>query len=188
MRLCLCMQASIAKLETSVSYVGDMLELKVYGFNEKLPILLSKVLSVARSFIPTDDRFKVYHMFLLISPKMSILLSFFPSIVLTSDCFICCNGSMLVWTGYKRRHEEGFKEHQHETSKPFIIFETANFVWELLWRWGEVALSEWFVSWWSECIYPWASLWGRHEIFNITILAICSLYCLLIMIASEELT
>ncbi|KAE9594482.1 putative insulysin [Lupinus albus] len=52
-------QASIAKLETSVSYVGDKLELKVYGFNEKLPILLSKVLSVATSFIPTDDRFKV---------------------------------------------------------------------------------------------------------------------------------
>ncbi|KAL1370247.1 hypothetical protein HN51_000534 [Arachis hypogaea] len=52
-------QASIAKLETSVSYVGDKLELKVYGFNEKLPILLSKVLSVARSFIPTGDRFEV---------------------------------------------------------------------------------------------------------------------------------
>ncbi|CAI8597020.1 unnamed protein product [Vicia faba] len=52
-------QASVAKLETSVSYVGDMLELKVYGFNEKLPVLLSKVLSAARSFIPTDDRYKV---------------------------------------------------------------------------------------------------------------------------------
>lgn len=52
-------QASVAKLETSVSYVGDMLELKVYGFNEKLPVLLSKVLSAARSFMPTDDRFKV---------------------------------------------------------------------------------------------------------------------------------
>ncbi|KAJ1422925.1 Peptidase M16, C-terminal [Sesbania bispinosa] len=52
-------QASIAKLETSVSYVGDMLELKVYGFNEKLPVLLSKVLSAARSFMPTDDRYRV---------------------------------------------------------------------------------------------------------------------------------
>ncbi|KAI9118671.1 hypothetical protein K1719_011003 [Acacia pycnantha] len=52
-------QASIAKLETSVSFVGDKLELKVYGFNDKLPVLLSKLLSVARSFIPTDDRFKV---------------------------------------------------------------------------------------------------------------------------------
>ncbi|KAK7301570.1 hypothetical protein RJT34_12437 [Clitoria ternatea] len=52
-------QASVAKLETSVSYVGDMLELKVYGFNEKLPVLLSKFFSVARSFMPTEDRFKV---------------------------------------------------------------------------------------------------------------------------------
>ncbi|XP_054818519.1 nardilysin-like isoform X3 [Prosopis cineraria] len=52
-------QASIAKLETSVSFVGDKLELKVYGFNDKLPVLLSKLLSVARSFVPTDDRFKV---------------------------------------------------------------------------------------------------------------------------------
>ncbi|XP_028768838.1 LOW QUALITY PROTEIN: nardilysin-like [Neltuma alba] len=52
-------QASIAKLETSVSFVGDKLELKVYGFNDKLPVLLSKLLSVARTFIPTEDRFKV---------------------------------------------------------------------------------------------------------------------------------
>ncbi|KEH34462.1 insulin-degrading enzyme [Medicago truncatula] len=52
-------QASIAKLETSVAYVGDMLELKVYGFNEKLSVLLSKVLSTARSFMPTDDRYQV---------------------------------------------------------------------------------------------------------------------------------
>ncbi|KAG4923560.1 hypothetical protein AAZX31_18G052800 [Glycine max] len=52
-------QASIAKLETSVTYVGDMLELKVYGFNEKLPVLLSKFFSVSKSFVPTDDRFKV---------------------------------------------------------------------------------------------------------------------------------
>ncbi|KAB5530220.1 hypothetical protein DKX38_020301 [Salix brachista] len=52
-------QASVAKLETSISLVSDKLELKVYGFNEKLPALLSKVLMVAKSFLPTDDRFKV---------------------------------------------------------------------------------------------------------------------------------
>ncbi|KAL2333066.1 hypothetical protein Fmac_014279 [Flemingia macrophylla] len=52
-------QASVAKLETSINFVGDMLELKVYGFNEKLPVLLSKVFVVAKSFMPTDDRFKV---------------------------------------------------------------------------------------------------------------------------------
>ncbi|KAG5233552.1 nardilysin [Salix suchowensis] len=39
--------------------ISDKLELKVYGFNEKLPALLSKVLMVAKSFLPTDDRFKV---------------------------------------------------------------------------------------------------------------------------------
>ncbi|KAL8129849.1 hypothetical protein V2J09_019004 [Rumex salicifolius] len=52
-------QASIAKLETSVSLVSDKLELKVYGFNDKLPVLLSKILTVAKSFMPTEDRFKV---------------------------------------------------------------------------------------------------------------------------------
>ncbi|CAN8295237.1 unnamed protein product [Cochlearia groenlandica] len=52
-------QASIAKLETSLSMYGDKLELKVYGFNEKIPALLSKILAVARSFMPSLDRFKV---------------------------------------------------------------------------------------------------------------------------------
>ncbi|KAL5538214.1 hypothetical protein UlMin_045406, partial [Ulmus minor] len=46
--------ASVAKLETSVSFYGDKLELKV----DKLPVLLSKLLAVAKSFLPTDDRFK----------------------------------------------------------------------------------------------------------------------------------
>ncbi|CAN1266237.1 At1g06900 [Linum perenne] len=52
-------QASVAKLDTSVSFIGDKLELKVYGFNDKVSVLLSKVLMIAKSFIPTDDRFKV---------------------------------------------------------------------------------------------------------------------------------
>ncbi|GKV20787.1 hypothetical protein SLEP1_g30857 [Rubroshorea leprosula] len=52
-------QASVAKLETSVSIFSDKLELKVYGFNDKLPALLSKVLVIAKSFSPTGDRFKV---------------------------------------------------------------------------------------------------------------------------------
>ncbi|KNA04271.1 hypothetical protein SOVF_201220 [Spinacia oleracea] len=52
-------QASIAKLETSISVFGDKLELKVYGFSEKLSLLLSKILAVAKSFSPKDDRFKV---------------------------------------------------------------------------------------------------------------------------------
>ncbi|KAL3829021.1 hypothetical protein ACJIZ3_017823 [Penstemon smallii] len=52
-------QASVAKLETSVSLYGDKLELKLYGFNEKLSVLLSKVLTIANSFFPKDDRFRV---------------------------------------------------------------------------------------------------------------------------------
>ncbi|XP_047330594.1 nardilysin-like [Impatiens glandulifera] len=52
-------QASVAKLETSVSLFSDKLELKVYGFNDKLSILLSKVLALVRSYLPTNDRFKV---------------------------------------------------------------------------------------------------------------------------------
>lgn len=53
------LQASVAKLETSVSFFSDKLELKIYGFNDKLPVLLSKVLAVAKSFLPTEERFKV---------------------------------------------------------------------------------------------------------------------------------
>lgn len=52
-------QASIAKLETSLSVYGDKLELRICGFSEKLQLLLSKILDVAKSFSPKDDRFKV---------------------------------------------------------------------------------------------------------------------------------
>lgn len=58
------LQASIAKLETSVSVFSDKLELKVYGFNDKLTVLLSKLLATAKSFLPTNDRFEVYSFFL----------------------------------------------------------------------------------------------------------------------------
>ncbi|CAN7134639.1 unnamed protein product [Brassica rapa subsp. narinosa] len=47
------------KLETSLSMYGDKLELKVFGFNEKIPALLSKILAIAKSFMPSLDRFKV---------------------------------------------------------------------------------------------------------------------------------
>ncbi|XP_050368323.1 nardilysin-like [Argentina anserina] len=52
-------QASVAKLETLVSVFSDSLELKVYGFNDKLPALLSKILKTTKSFMPTSDRFVV---------------------------------------------------------------------------------------------------------------------------------
>ncbi|KAK8601376.1 hypothetical protein V6N13_058910 [Hibiscus sabdariffa] len=52
-------QASIAKLETSVAMYSDKLELKLCGFNDKLPVLLGKILAITNSFLPTNDRFKV---------------------------------------------------------------------------------------------------------------------------------
>ncbi|KAK1270924.1 Zinc-metallopeptidase, peroxisomal [Acorus gramineus] len=52
-------QAGVAKLETALTIVGDKLELKLYGFNDKLSTLLCKILTVSRSFIPSSDRFKV---------------------------------------------------------------------------------------------------------------------------------
>ncbi|KAL0389128.1 UNVERIFIED_CONTAM: Nardilysin-like [Sesamum calycinum] len=39
--------------------IWDKLELKLYGFNDKLSVLLSKVLAIAKSFSPKDDRFRV---------------------------------------------------------------------------------------------------------------------------------
>ncbi|KAM5572813.1 nardilysin-like [Rosa sericea] len=52
-------QASVAGLGTHVYGSNDFMELKVYGFNDKLPALLSKILTVARNFLPTYDRFEV---------------------------------------------------------------------------------------------------------------------------------
>ncbi|KAK3147314.1 hypothetical protein QOZ80_3BG0280840 [Eleusine coracana subsp. coracana] len=52
-------QAYVAKLETSLSVVGSKLELKLYGYNDKLPILLSNILSASQSFSPKTDRFEV---------------------------------------------------------------------------------------------------------------------------------
>ncbi|ERN04132.1 hypothetical protein AMTR_s00077p00061270 [Amborella trichopoda] len=52
-------QADVAKLETSLSISGDRIEVKLYGFNDKLPTLLSKILSISRSFLPSEDHFKV---------------------------------------------------------------------------------------------------------------------------------
>ncbi|PRQ55240.1 putative insulysin [Rosa chinensis] len=51
-------QASVAKLETSVSVLStDKLELKVYIFNDKLPALLSKILKTTKSVMPISDHF-----------------------------------------------------------------------------------------------------------------------------------
>uniref|UniRef100_A0A1D1XVB1 Insulin-degrading enzyme n=1 Tax=Anthurium amnicola TaxID=1678845 RepID=A0A1D1XVB1_9ARAE len=52
-------QAGVAKLETSLTIIGDKLELKLYGFNDKLSVLLLKILTLSRSFSPRADRFVV---------------------------------------------------------------------------------------------------------------------------------
>ncbi|KAJ6798968.1 nardilysin-like isoform X2 [Iris pallida] len=52
-------QADVAKLETSISIIGDKLELKLYGFNDKLSTLLSKILKLSKTFSPATDRFEV---------------------------------------------------------------------------------------------------------------------------------
>uniref|UniRef100_A0ACD5XLA5 Uncharacterized protein n=1 Tax=Avena sativa TaxID=4498 RepID=A0ACD5XLA5_AVESA len=52
-------QAYVAKLETSLSVVGSNLELKLYGYNDKLAVLLSHILAASQSFSPKIDRFEV---------------------------------------------------------------------------------------------------------------------------------
>eukprot|EP01018_Ginkgo_biloba_P028828 Gb_06507 [translate_table: standard] len=52
-------KAGVAKLGTSFYVLGDKLELKLFGFNEKLPNLLSKILKALTSIRPSADRFKV---------------------------------------------------------------------------------------------------------------------------------
>ncbi len=49
----------MAKLETSMSVVGSNLELKLYGYNDKLSTLLSSILAASQSFSPKSDRFEV---------------------------------------------------------------------------------------------------------------------------------
>ncbi|XP_068634694.1 nardilysin-like [Aristolochia californica] len=52
-------QAGVAKLETSLAIIGDKLELKLFGFNDKLQVLLIQILNISKSFSPSADRFKV---------------------------------------------------------------------------------------------------------------------------------
>lgn len=52
-------QATVARLDTTVSVLGDKLELKISGFNEKLPALASKILEFLATFTPAADRFEV---------------------------------------------------------------------------------------------------------------------------------
>ncbi|KAF6164742.1 hypothetical protein GIB67_040994 [Kingdonia uniflora] len=52
-------QAADAMLHTSLSCDGDQLGLTLYGFSDKILVLLSKILTTAKCFLPAEDRFKV---------------------------------------------------------------------------------------------------------------------------------
>ncbi|PRQ34785.1 putative insulysin [Rosa chinensis] len=52
-------QASFALLDTSLYVNNCYLELKLWGFNDKLPAVLSTILTTTKKFLPTYDRFKV---------------------------------------------------------------------------------------------------------------------------------
>ncbi|KAG0572112.1 hypothetical protein KC19_VG069600 [Ceratodon purpureus] len=51
--------ANVAKLESSMTFSGDKLDLKIFGFNEKLPVLASKIAELLTSLVPREDRFQV---------------------------------------------------------------------------------------------------------------------------------
>nr|XP_043635992.1 nardilysin-like [Erigeron canadensis] len=52
-------EASLASLGTCISLYWDNLHIMIYGYNDKLPVLLSKILETIQSFLPTHDRFLV---------------------------------------------------------------------------------------------------------------------------------
>ncbi|PQM40259.1 nardilysin-like [Prunus yedoensis var. nudiflora] len=54
-------QALLANLEAYVGPVGEKLEIKVCGFNDKLPALLSKILATVKQILPTDDCLKTFY-------------------------------------------------------------------------------------------------------------------------------
>ncbi|MCO5583223.1 hypothetical protein L7F22_037131 [Adiantum nelumboides] len=51
--------ANVARLESSLSVVGDKLEVKLHGFSEKLPRLASRIAQFLKTFSPSPDRFEV---------------------------------------------------------------------------------------------------------------------------------
>jgi hypothetical protein len=63
------LQANVAKLESSMTFSGDKLDLKIYGFNEKLPVLASKIANLLTTLVPKEHRFQV-----IIEPTVCFLL------------------------------------------------------------------------------------------------------------------
>jgi nardilysin len=53
------LQANVAKLESSLTFTGGKLDFKLFGFNEKLPVLASKIAELLTSLVPNKERFQV---------------------------------------------------------------------------------------------------------------------------------
>lgn len=115
------LQASTAQLSTSVSISCDKLELKVYGFSDKLPVLLSKVLPIAKSFMPNEDRFVVSH--IIIIPLIHIVLY---SIFLKLPYYFLVLFTFLMLTGHQGGYGEDSEKYEYEAFESFIVFEVAS--------------------------------------------------------------
>lgn len=73
-----------------ISFVDGMFELKVFGFSEKLSYLLYVVLPKISSFLPTEDRYEV---------SCILVLIFFPMLMLILFIFVVL--TMLYFFGQK---------------------------------------------------------------------------------------
>ena len=72
----MCMpQADIAKLETSITLSGYRIELKMFGFSEKLPVLAQKIANNMKTLTSTQLEFEV---------RADILLNCFFRVMLMS--------------------------------------------------------------------------------------------------------
>lgn len=53
------LQADVAKLETSITLAGYRIELKMFGFSEKLPVLAQKIANQMKTLTSTQLEFEV---------------------------------------------------------------------------------------------------------------------------------
>ncbi len=56
---CFLLQANMANLESSITVHGFKLELKLFGFNEKLPVLVRRIMEFHQSLVVTPESFQV---------------------------------------------------------------------------------------------------------------------------------
>lgn len=75
-------QADVAKLETSISLSGYRIELKMFGFSEKLPALARKIASHMKTLISTELDFEV-------GTRVGTLVQFFGSLELECSLLWC---------------------------------------------------------------------------------------------------